>query len=81
MCRTFNSVFGFTMKGNNSTIAEKERHLSRKLTDFNLVLNPVPKDGDCTLKSIIKSRNNTYKIEDKELCLHLKKTGHLTSNW
>lgn len=49
------------------TIWDHEHRLIRNLSSFNLVLNRVPKDGDCAFTSVVRSLSNTYSSEDKEL--------------
>ena len=44
---------------------------------FNLVINPLAKDGDCAFRSVVKMIKASYSSNDKPLWEHLKMLGLL----
>ena len=59
----------------DKTIAEHQALLRRHLATFNLVINPLAKDGDCAFRSVVKMIKASYSSNDKPLWEHLKMLG------
>ena len=51
--------------------------ISEHLATFNLVINPLAKDGDCAFRSVVKMIKASYSSNDKPLWEHLKTLGLL----
>ena len=51
--------------------------ISEHLATFNLVINPLAKDGDCAFCSLVKMIKASYSSNDKPLWEHLKTLGLL----
>ena len=47
------------------------------MATFNLVINPLAKDGDCAFRSVVKMIKASYSSNDKPLWEHLKTLGLL----